>query len=339
MYEKRHYFNSEINNTNVNNFRNLDFKITSLKDRKEFVENMLNNDNDFFSIYFDDFYKENATTNDELSEKNTVCKTLENLANYLLGSEEIREERKNSKTNYRFYVDETEFKLRTKRELPLTNLTHKSETTELEAIDNVIHFLKQNKENFKKEKIISIKSSDLNKDDYCSQVLNEYNVLHTFLSEELKNPNKMKGKRQKITKMKKDVMDDMLYTKEHLNGIFGKNPRNLLVDSTCPNWDELDYTNVQHMKKLIYVISDFHPENELSYYLMDLDTLYKETKKRGILSEKEIQTYQMLRKGYKNVEIARKLNVYKNAITRAVNSLSRKMCKVAIEMGWNEDVE
>lgn len=336
MYEKRHYFNSEINEKKINDFKALDYKLLTLEQRKKFVEELLKNDNDFFSEYFDNFYKVGVSTNDELSEKNVVCKTIESLGNYLLGSEEIREERKHSDTTYKFYVDETEFKLRTKKELPMTNLTHKSENSEIETIDNVIHFLKQNKENFKKEKTLSIKKSDFEKDDYCAEILNEYNVLYKFLTEEIKNPNKIVGKRQKLTKMKKEVMDDMLYTKEHLEGIFGQNPRNLLTDSTCPNWDELDYTNVEHMKKLLYVISDFHPENELSFYLMDLKKLFEECVKRNKLSEKEIKVYKMLRRGYKNVEIAKKFGVDRYVITRIVNTLAKKLCKTAIELGWKE---
>lgn len=337
MYEKRHYFNSEINNTKVNDFKNLDYTINSLAERKAFVEELLKNDNDFFAIYFDKFYKFNPSMNDELSEKNTVCKTIENLANYLLGSEEIREDRKNSKTQYKFYVDETEFKLRTKREVSMTSLTGKSQNSEIESLDNVIHFLKQNKDNFKKEKTLTIKTSDMKQNDYCSEVLKDYNILYAFLTEEIKNPNKFKGKRQKLTKMKKDVMDDMLYTKETLRGVFGQNPRNLLTDSTCPNWNELDYTNPEHMKKLLYVNIGFHPENEVSFFLMDLKKLYKECIKRKILSVNEIKTYKMLRRGYKNVEIATELNVDRYVVTRIVNTLSKKLSKTALELGWNEE--
>lgn len=336
MYEKRHYFNSEINGKKINDFKSLDYTLLTLEQRRKFVDNLLKNDGNFFSEYFDNYYKYNASMNDELSEKNTVCKTIESLANYLLGSEEIREERKNSDTTYKFYVDETEFKLRTKKELSMTNLTHKSENSEIETLDNVIHFLKQNKENFKKEKILTIKKSDFEKDSYCSEILNEYNKLYKFLTEEIKTPNKIIGKRQKLTKMKKDVMDDMIYTKEHLEGIFGKNPRNLLSDSTCPSWDELDYTNVEHMKKLLYVVSDFHPESEISFYLMDLQKLFEECVKLNKLSDKEIKVYKMLRRGYKNVEIAKQFQVDRYVITRIVNTLAKKLCKTAIELGWKE---
>lgn len=334
MYDRRHYFNSEINNKKITDFKSLDFTLSGLEERKEYVENLLSNDNDFFSIYFDKYYKDNVTNNDELSESNSVCKTLENLANYMLGSEEVREDRKNSKTQYKFYIDETEFKLRTKKELPMTNLTHKSENSELETLDNVIHFLKQNKENFKKEKTLTIKNSDFKTNDYCAEVLNDYNILYTFLSEEIKNPDRIKGKRQKLTKMKKEVMDDMLYTKEHLNGIFGKNPRNLLADSTCPNWDELDYKNVQHMKKLLYVTTDFHPENELSFLVMDLENLYKKCVEKNVLSNRERHIYKMLRRGYKNVEIANQIKTDRYVVTRTVNTLAKKLCKVATELGW-----
>lgn len=337
MYGKRHLFGGKINDTKINDFRNLNYALNGLNERKEFVDELLKNDNDFFAIYFDDFYKDNVGVNDELSEKNVVCKTLETLASYLLGSEEVRKDRKDEKTQYKFYVDETEFILRTKRELPMTSLTKKSNDVDIEALDNVIHFLKQNMENFKKEKVLTLKNADFKRNDYCSEILNAYNVLYIFLSEEIKNPTKIKGKRQKLTKMKKEVMDDMLYCKEHLLGVFGKTLKNPISDSTKPNWDKLDYTNVEHMKKLLYVTSGFHPENELSYFLMDLKTLHKECLKRKMFSSKEIKVYNMLRQGYKNVEIAEELQVERYVITRTVNTIAKKLCKTAIDLGWKEE--
>ncbi len=334
MYERRHIFNSEINNTRASDFRNLNYQKTKLEERKEEIENLLKSDNDFFNTYFDKFYKDNAGSSDELSEKNTVCKALEGLANYLLGSEEVREERKNSKTKYKFYVDETEFKLRTKKELAMTNLTYESDSSDIEVVDNVIHFLKQSKENFKKEKTLTIKNDDLKKGDYCAKVLGDYNVMYQFITQEIRNPNKLKGKRQKLTTMKKDIMDDMIYTKEHLQGVFGKNPRNLLSDSTEPDWDEFDYKNVQHMKKLIYIISDFNPNSDISYFLMDLENLFEKCKTKNVLSKDEIVIYKMIRQGYKNVEIAHNLNVDRYVITRKVNTLVKKLCKTAESLGW-----
>lgn len=334
MYEQRHIFNSEINNTSVRDFRNLDYQITNLKDRKKEVEELLNNDNDFFTTYFDEFYKDNIGASDELSEKNTVCKTLEGLANYLLGSQEIREERKNSKTNYKFYVDEAEFKIRTNKELPMTNLTYESNSSDIEKIDNVIHFLKQSKKNFKKEKTLNIQAKDLKRNDYCSEILKDYNVLKEFLTEEIKRPNKFKGKRQKLTAMKHTVEDDMLYTKEHLLGIFGQTPRNLLHDSTKPDWDSFNYKNVEHMKKLIYINSDFNPNDEISYFLIDLNTLYLKCKEDKSLTEEEIKIYNLIRSGYKNVEIANIFNVDRYVITRKVNTIIKKICKKAEKLGW-----
>lgn len=88
------------------------------------------------------------------------------------------------------------------------------------------------------------------------------------------------------------------------------------------------------MKKLIYIQNEFDPNSDISYLLMDLETLIKETYNKKILTEKEYTTIKLIRQGYKNIEISEYLNVDKSRITAQVNTIVLKLCKYAKQMKY-----
>ena len=336
-FDNRHIFTGKINDQTLNNFRQLNFKITDLESRKQIVNDLIENSRDekglsFFENYTDKHYKDKLNGNDELSEGHNVFRTLENLANYLLGSDEIRSQRKNDQQQYKFYMDETEFRLRTQKEQLFENVANNNEMNS----ENVIHFLltSQN-ENYRLSSNLSVTAKDIHADNYCGKVLREYNTFLTHVDKQIKNPDEeYKGKRYILTKAKRDILNDMLITKTQLQGII--KAKHVYKDSTVIEWDCFDWSNHSHIKELIYVQSGFHPENEISFLLLDLENLVKDMVSKGKLTKSEIKVYKYIRRGYKNNEIADVLQVRRTYISNTVAVIVKKISNYAVSKGWHE---
>jgi len=335
-FDNRHIFSGKINGMSLNDFRHFDYKKTSVNERLKYVENMLESSKDenglnFFENYICTHYKSKLNSTDELSENNNVFKALENMANYILGSDEVREERKNSETKYKFYIDESEFKIRTQKEQLFENVANNNDMSS----ENVIHFLLTSKnENYKTVSAVNVTSKDIHEDSYCGEVLREYNKLLTHVNKQIKNPDeKYKGKRYLLTKAKRELLADMLLTKIQLKGII--KPKHVLKDSTVISWELFDWKNHSHVKELIYVQCSFHPENELSFYILDLDLLVKDMIKENKLTPSERKIYKMIRSGYKNNEIADILKVRRTYISNTVAVIVKKISKYAVSKKYN----
>lgn len=336
-FDNRHIFTGKINDMNLTDFKQFDYKISSLKERLDYVNNLIESSRDennltFFDNYIDSHYKDKLNGNDELSEGHNIFKALENMANYLLGSEEIRDQRKNDIQQYRFYMDESEFKLRTQKEQLFENIANDNDM----CSDNVIHFLLNSKnENYKVSSSIGVTAKDIHEDSYCGKVLKDYHKFLTHIDSQIKNPSEtFKGKRYILTKAKSEVLTDMVMVKTQLKGIIKS--RNALKDSTVIDWDCFDWSNHSHIKELMYIQSGFHPENEISFILLDFDVLIKEMVKVGKLTKSEQKVYKLIRQGYKNNEIADILKVRRTYISNTVAVIVKKVSNTAVSKKWNE---
>lgn len=336
-FENRHLFNGKINNQNVYEVKQaLDYKVRDLEGRRKIVDDVLSNTDEnglnFFENYFDGHYKCELNQNDSLSENNNVCKALEQMADYLLGSEEVRDDRKEKKQGYRFFIDRNEYNRAMRRE---ESMEHKCELAKAKtgisgSEDTVINFLIQNK-NFKKPKRQVITKEDLMEDSFCGEVLRAYKEYDNELSEKLKSP---QGKGYKLREIKGEINQDMIYTKDTLKGVFGYKLRNALMESTCPSWEMFDWTNQQHVKALIYVQNEFTPDDDLSLLLFDLEALVEEMVSENVFSGREYAVYKMIRSGYKNIEIAKELELTRTRISNLTTTITNKIIKQAEKMGY-----
>lgn len=336
-FDNRHIFLGKINGSTLNDFRQFDYKISKVDERLDYINNLIEGSKDenglnFFENYVNTHYKEKLNGGDELSENNNVFKVLENMANYLLGSEEIREQRKNDKQQYKFYIDESEFKLRTQKEQLFENVASNNNMN----TDNVIHFLLTSKnENYKTVATVGVTAKDIHEDSYCGEVLRDYHKFLSHVDNQIKNPDEeYKGKRYILTKAKKDILSDMVLVKTQLKGI--TKSKHVLKDSTVIEWDCFKWSNHSHVKELIYVQSGFHPENELSFYLLDLDNLVKEMIECGKFTQSERKIYKLIRLNYKNNEIADILQVRRTYISNTVAVIVKKISNYAVSKKWDE---
>lgn len=338
-FDNRHIFEGDLNGQTLSDFKQYNYEVKDLESRLKFINEKLNEKVDekglnFFENYIEKHYKNKLSGNDELSENHAVFKTLENMGNYLLGSTEIRELRKSEEQQYKFYVDETEFKLRTQKEQLFENLSANNEISS----DNVIHFLlSPYTENYKLAPNLTITSKDLNDGTRCAEILRDYNEFLKHINVQLKNPSKKyKGKRYLLTKAKSDVLGDMLLTKTQLHGIIKS--KHVLKDSGEIDWDCFEWENHKHVKELIYANVGFHPENNLSFHILDLNTLTDEMIANDKFTKAEKQIYKLIRKGCKNNEIAEILNVRRTYISNSVAIIVKKISDYAVSKKWNKKI-
>lgn len=353
MFENRHFFNG-----NLNGFRTTDLKISNnktfeelsnakLDERLQIINEKVEEVDQFLVEYFGgqnlnkkDYFKVDLNSNDELSENNSVCKAIETWANYILGSEEIRKERRDNEQKYRFYIDKTEFKNLTNKEESLegkiNHTNNKIDNSNSNNNDVIIDFLLQKQGNKKRSKKITVNKSDTFKDDYCSQVLKEYFELSDFADRAIKDikinkDSKYKGKRYNFTKLKKDVHYDMIYCKEHLRGIFGEKLKNQILDSTVPDWNKFDWHEPSHIKELLFLQKEFDPQDDLSNLLLSLEELLKFMTKNNYFTKDEKTIIKLIREGYKKSEITDYMNTYRTKTTRDINKIVDKIVDYTLD--------
>ncbi|MGL5646615.1 MAG: hypothetical protein ACRDDY_02095 [Clostridium sp.] len=330
-------FYGEIEGRKLREFKNLNYNKKTLAERKKFIEELLEDKEKkikFFEFYFDNYFNCNLSSEDELSEKNDVCLTLEKMANYLLGANEIREERKMKALNERFYIDIVEFKQRTKKEESLENKIFRNSNSKIKNDDGTgrINYLLEKNNYNKKEKKQQIFDIDFQQDNYCSSVLKDYQKMLDKINYELEKiklnkDNKLVGKRYVLTKQKKELIEDMILCKNNLKGTFGLILTKDIINNKKQSLDLFQWDNFNHLKALIAINKKFDPDNEISILVKDLNKILDELIKNNILSVEEVFIIKMIRKGYKKKEIAVLLKTYPTKITRIMEKIINKIIK------------
>lgn len=331
-FYNRHILHGKLNDESLNKYRNLDYNENSLDNRLNYINNLLNSKFDdegrnFFEIYFDEKYKCELSQGEELSEKNNVCQTLEKMTNYLLGSTEMRKLRNEERQKYFFYVDRDEFKKRTCKESSLNKMID-SQNKNNSNQDNAIHFLLNTNHNYKKSKGQVITKEDLKENTKTGEVLRDYNKYLEFVTNEIKNPTKYKGMRNKLTKIKNGVSQDMLLSKTMLNGTFGERLRNQITETTpCVDWDEFSWCDSNQVKELLLLSSrEFDFGSDLYHLLLDFKIIINEMFNMKLFTNQEIKVIKLIIKGYNQTEISEVLNVTRQRVNFIIKKISKDIC-------------
>ena len=337
-FDNRHLFSGKINGQKLRDFKQFDYSISSLEERLKFVNEKIENSKDennlsFFDNYVNKHYKVALSGGDELSEKHDVFKTLENMANYILGSTEVRELRKTEEQQYKFYMDETEFKLRTQREQLFENISNNNDISS----ENVIHFLLSNKDiNHVIVSNVTVNQKDIHEDSYCGEVLRDYYSFLSHINSQIKNPDeKYKGKRYILTKNKNEVTQDMINVKTSLKGVIKF--KQACKGKTVVDWNCFDWRKHSHIKEALYINKVVNQEDDLSFILLDMDNLVKEMHSKGKITKSEMKIYRFIKQGYKNNEIAEILNVRRTYISNTVAVIVKKISNYAVSLNWHLD--
>lgn len=310
FYSERATFKGVIGGKNVNDLRSMDFNIDNSSDRIKFVEDMLEDCDDFLKEYIEKYYK--VSTNNELSDDINVFKNLEAMATYILNSKDIPNE---SKQEYKIYSDEQLF----------TKAVKENEGD----YDNVMFFLKNNNRNEYIVKPLSIDISDF-EDERIKDCLLDYKKMLDYLKNQLsmaRNGEKIEIKNIRLArKMSKNIKDDMILVKEKklkpiklkCNGDFAP-----IID-----WSKFNYTNINHIKAMLYINrTAIAPDDELSLIKYDIDCAIKDLKKQGKLDKKDIKIINLIKrdKSYTYEDIGNILNMSKQAVYGRINRISKRI--------------
>jgi hypothetical protein len=310
-YTPKAQFFGKINNTNPTELnKQIDYNKTKLEDRKQVVNEIL--DSGFYEEYFDEFYKVNVNSSDTLSEFDNASNSLERMANYLLNSDEAKEEKKD--TEYKFYNNEDDFQAAIAREAKIDNMSAGQDS------ENVIHFLKKENRNFKKTKTQFISSKDLQRDDELGEVLRNYQAFLSLVTENLKAGKDVDVSRYLLTKASGALKQDMIMSKDILLGVFGY--RTNATESTVIEWDEVDYCNPEHVKALLHFDRDYDGIEDLKYIIIDfyeiLDSL--------TLTELQQEILELIRRDKTITDIARILKVTRKTVYHNIDSVVNRVC-------------
>ena len=221
------FFSGTLDNTNIEELSKImDRNLSSYKERYEHINGVLE-DTLFFIEYFDDYYNVEKNKDEPLALDDNVCQLLENYGSYLLNAHDVERE---EETKYKFYYNERDFQRALRKEI----------NYEAGATDEVIDFLLDSQDNFKKSKEQKIFQKDLNREDFLGSVLRDYNRYIEILNESslpLFRKNKLKG----------EIQRDMLLAKDQLLGVHGYKLR-YFSESTQPSLEVIDFSNKKHLE-------------------------------------------------------------------------------------------
>lgn len=315
----------------LNEIRNkIDYKKKSLNDRKQIVANAL--ETEFFNEYFDEYYQSNLKKSSFLAEENKVCKLLDQIANYLLTSDEVKQQSKNEQQEYKFYSDPKEFEKALKKEVNIESMLGESNSA-----DDTIHFLKANEQNQKIVKNVAFEKKDLKRNDELSSVLNDYNNYCETVTKELNDPDS-KNNRFVLTRIKGGIKEDMNTAKKQILGVFGENMNP--VESTKYDISLFDLSNIQHLVGMRFVDSKgkghnvkgllfMQPTNDLTndfnLLLIELQQYVENAK----LNDLERNVARLIQTDLSQIEIANELNISMSKLRYSIKTIAKKVAKIA----------
>ena len=329
-FSNTHMFRAKLGSKDISNILSgLNYEVSSYEQRMEIVKNLLGED--FFTEYFSGYFKVNIGTKDASATDNNICKALEKITDYLLSSDEVVRDFKEKKTQYKFFSTEERLQEALNKELSIEQISStvndKAGDEDIEEDD--ILYMVMKKTNALKEKKISVTRQDIERDDMAGSILREYDTLKTTLTYLKNNPEarqKIEGNftRGKISHMIKIVNADMLITKRLLNHRTPLIPKCLGDEGQVIDWDCMDYTNMEHIKALLYsnatVIS---AENELSFLVHDLENMIRKLVRRNKLKERDLIIIKMIREGYNQDEIAQALSITQVRVCQKISHIAK----------------
>lgn len=158
------YFSGTIEGKTISDFQRYDVTIKNLKDRLEFVMNVLNDDegnlHDFITTYFSNYFNSSPNQSGYLSEQDIVCKTLEGLGTYLINSKDIDS---NRKVKYRFWKSKKEFqKYKESKNVNTSSLTQSMGLSEDDGVEVIDLFFNPDDKNYRMDDKQRIFKKDIN---------------------------------------------------------------------------------------------------------------------------------------------------------------------------------
>lgn len=301
-------FHGELDSHTSKDFSKMDYSITKLSERLKYVNEKVDS-NYFFVEYFDNHFKVGVNASDPLSEDVNICKILENMANYILNSDEVKEEDERNKPIYVFHKNSENLEAKIKRES--ISITGINGSTNIVDEENVIHSLVVKNKNYRLPKVQKIVKSDLKEDSLLGEILRDYQVFLDFIN--LKLQEKPDKNWRYYSNAKHSIQDDMILSKDMLKGVWGYNIQ--CKESSCPDLDIFDFTDFETVK---YMLSMSKPSLSFDYDNWLIWTDFQELLKTVDFTAEEFAVVCCLRDQWKITEIADEMKVDYQRLQRTV---------------------
>lgn len=337
------YFTAKIGDVDLYSIKSMiNYKIDNIEDRMKCVDIALAHGNMFYQEYFDKYCDPGITNSDMLLSDSNVVQSLESMANYILAKDD-----EYNKTESSYFVSEHELDRKMRREDEFDN-TGTSLIVDKDETVSVYEEAKSN-QNFKKSKTQTIKPSDLERNDELGSILRDYNTFINLISNYTKK-DKVTGETKKIdkkanlytySKQHSSIKDDMIICKDSMMKTHGYNLK-YFSESTQPNYDMIDLTNVNHLLggEVKYSNTTIKSDGLLSFtptddyqddfncIIVDVQNLVDKTD----LDEFELNVLELYREGMRVYNISQELNTYSDKVSRAINRIAKKVSKKAKEL-------
>lgn len=337
------YFTAKIGDVDLYSIKSMiNYKIDSLEDRMKCVDIALAHGNRFYQEYFDKYCDPGITNSDMLLSDSNVVQSLESMANYILAKDD-----EYNKTESSYFVSEHELDRKMRREDEFDN-TGTSLIVDKDETVSIYEEAKSN-QNFKKSKTQTIKPSDLERNDELGSILRDYNTFINLISNYTKK-DKVTGETKKInkkanlytySKQHSSIKDDMIICKDSLMKTHGYNLK-YFSESTQPNYDMIDLTNVDHLLGGWVEYSDgkvrsngllsFKPTDD---YQDDFNCIIVDV--QNLIDNCDLNNFQMdvislYQEGLKPSDIERELNATRKKVRVALDIVAKKVSKKAKEL-------
>ena len=318
-YAGNSFFFGEIDGATLKDLGKLDVSKTSLEDRKKCLSDQLDSTN-YFVDYLSQFYKVNINSNEALSEDVDIFKRLEQMATYLLKSDESKAIDQTEKKVYVFHNRRERFSNYMNRESVSMNQNGKS--INIVDSDNIVHALMAKKKNSRKPKIQKILPQDLKRKDIVGEVLRDYQVFLDHIERKLheeQDKNWRKYSRQRYL-----VQQDMIDAKNMLSGVWGFNIS--VSESHVPDLNIFDFTDYDTVRYLLdYPCPSVDFEEEMWIVWQD----FMETVKKAGLTKEEAKIVCCLQQNWRIQEISDELGIkYASLYQTVIPRIVKKIMKV-----------
>lgn len=321
-------FKGTIGDIEVSELLVLDLNKEKFQERKIFIEDKLKRVEPFYKEYMDEFYKVELNTTDELSSDINIFKYLERDGSYLLNSRDIPK----SKLQQYKILDEREFRKQITREKSLEFLLENSNT---EDSDTMI-VLKNEETNDYIAVDFKINKNDLEHEN-AGEVLKCYEKVREHLREEMQ---KIRNKEESylnlytIKNILKDINSDMILAKIQLRGI--RCPAKRLGDiGSVPDFDSIDYTNVEHLKAILKNVrlGDLEPDSMISHIAFDMKQAIDHLHKEGKLDDMDYEIIECYNCKMSNVAIGKEIDRTENVVRQRLSKIFKRIAKYYTKEG------
>lgn len=312
-------FKGDLAGVKQEELRELDFNLTTIQERMDYIEKKYERVGAFYDEYIDEYYKVDVNTTDCLSEDINIFQNIERDADYILNSVDLPRDRQQK---YKFYT-RGEFE-------SLLNKEKRNYTFDAPESSEIMEILEPNNGNYYLDTEVKIKPSDFD-DEKIGNILTEYDALRKVLKEEMRKIKSKEESKYDLGFVKRNlgqIKADMIETKKILKCIMRPSTKTVSCKHE-PDYSWLNYANVEHIKVLLASVpfGDISPEDCLSHVAYDMEVAVKTLYEFGKLDDIDMKIVELLNGGETERTIASIIGKGKTTVRQRIDKICKRIAK------------